>query len=352
MTEYEEPKISEFYDGRKRATNIDLAKLALMPFVFFALLGFPSLWGVGNYVSAFSNFAALSFFIFCGFFTLPPDRNKRIIKVTRALKRTSIFCGILFVAYIAFNIAYLAGFKSLGSLASEDFLRIRTFFNFFVLNVWPLPIGNGFWFIQSLLYAYLFFLVAEKLRLYKTYIPVLIVLFIFMVLTGEFAAVSRFQLPGGFLTKTIPFMLIGMLIRKYVDKLSKIPRFVYIITFFGGILLALGEFFLLRSLGLLVSAANFIGYAVMAISFCGFAISEPLVGEGFLETHGSSYARRMYALCQPVSFLTWLVSRQFFPDALATVMEFNSILCLIICFVAAFFIGLVKFKIAERNAEE
>ena len=348
MTEYSLPKISEFYDGKKRATNIDLAKFALMPFVFFALLGFPSLWGVGDYISAFSNFAALSFFIFCGFFTLTPNKEKRIVKLKRAVKRSFIFFAVLFLAYIVFNVTVLAVFNSLGSLTDPEFLRFRTVFNFLVLNVWPLPIGKGIWFIQSLLYAYVFFFVAEKLKLYKTYVPVLVVLLIFMILTGELAAVSRFQMPGGFLTKAIPFMLIGMLIRKYVDKLAKIPRFVYIITFFGGILFALGEFFLLRHFGLLVYTGNFVGYGVMAISFCCFAISDPFVGQGFLGTHSANYARRMYALCQPVSFLSWLVSVRVFPTALATVMEFNSFLCLVICFVLAFFIGLAKFKILRR----
>ena len=344
--------LSDFYDKNKYSGLADLIKFCLMPFVFFAILGFPTFGGVGNYVSALSNFASLSFFILCGFFTLTPDRNKRMRKITRALKRSAIFAGVLFVVYIALNIVYLAYIGGLEKLASPEFSRMRTFFNFFVLNMWPLPIGVGFWFIQSLLYAYLFFFVAEKLKLYKSYVPVLIVLYVFMVLTGELAAISRFSLFCGFLTRAIPFMIIGMLLRKYVDKLYRIPRVWYLITFAIGIIMAVGELHLLMRFNLLTNTDNMIGSTVMALSVCGFAVSDPGAVENFLSSHGRSYAMRMYALCEPISLLIWIMCREMFPAAYSAIKEFNSFICLAVCFFIAFFIGFVKYKIAHRREME
>ena len=343
-----------------------------MPFVFFALLGFPTLGGVGNYVSMLSSFSGLAFFIFCGFFTLVPNREQRIQKLGRAIKRSLILFAIMFVGYLALNIAYLAYIGGLELLLSSEFLRLRTIFDFLALNLWKVPLPNllisgnmytlslnGIWFIQSLLYAYVFLFLAEKLKLSKIYVPLLCVLVVFMLGSGEFAKVFGFPyfgysyIPGGFLTKALPFMLIGMLLRKFVDKLYNIPRFIFIITFVLGIGISVGEIFLLRALGMLVYTGNMIGYAVMALSVCCFAVGSPDTIDTFLGNHGGSYAKRMYALCQPVyliMFVICLILKKV--ELLPTLREFASIISLVVCFIIAFFIGLVKFKIADRNAEE
>lgn len=351
----EKPKLSEFYNSKKISNHVNVVKFLLMPFVFFALLGFPIAGTVGDYISSISNFAALAFFIFCGFFTMVPDRERRMRKLTRALKRSLLFFLILFVVYLALSIAYLAYVGSLKLLISPEFLRGRTFFDFFVLNVWPLPMGNSIWFIQALAYSYLFFFLAEKLRLSKIYLPLLVVLLVFMLLSGEFAKLVGFPylgyryIPGGWLTKALPFMLIGMLLRRGIDKLARIPRFVYIITFFAGIGCAVGERLLLEKLGRFVYSGNAIGYAIMAISLCLFAVTLPDIGPSFLGSHGGSYARRMYALCQPVSLLLWVVVAAINEEYLSTLAEFASVICFAICFALALLLGLVRFRIAIRK---
>lgn len=351
----EELKLSEFYNNNFFAGHVDLIRFCLMPFVFIALLGFPVSGVVGNYISSISNFAALAFFIFCGFFTMAPDRELRMRKLTRALKRSLLFFLILFVVYLALSIAYLAYAGSLKLLISPEFLRGRTFFDFFVLNVWPLPMGNSIWFIQALAYSYLILFFIEKLKLSKIYIPLLVVLLVVMLLSGEFAKLVGFPyfgyryIPGGWLTKALPFMLIGMLLRRGIDKLARIPRFVYIITFFAGIGCAIGERLLLEKLGRFVYSGNAIGYAIMAISLCLFAVTLPDIGPSFLGSHGGSYARRMYALCQPVSLLLWVVVAAINEEYLSTLAEFASVICFAICFALAFLVGLVLFRIAVRK---
>ena len=93
-----------------------------MPFVFFALLGFPT--AIGGYVSALSQFAALAFFILCGFFIIVPDQTTRRQNIVKMLKRLWLLFAILFVAYFAFSILYLAYIHSLNSLASAELWRL------------------------------------------------------------------------------------------------------------------------------------------------------------------------------------------------------------------------------------
>ena len=73
MKETEKNQLSAFYDQNKSATRVNFIKFWLMPFVFFNLLGFPVYDVVGNYITTFSSFAALSFYIFYGFFRLVPN---------------------------------------------------------------------------------------------------------------------------------------------------------------------------------------------------------------------------------------------------------------------------------------
>ena len=180
-----EIKLSEFYNKSKVSCHVDLVKFLLMPFVFFALLGFPVSGTIGDYISSISNFAALSFFTFCGFFTLAPNQETRMKKLTRAVKRAWLFFLILFVGYLLLNIAYLAYANALKFLISPGLLQVRTFFDFLVLNVWPLPMGNSIWFIQALAYSYLFFYLLEKFKLSKIYVPLLVVLLVLMLLSGR-----------------------------------------------------------------------------------------------------------------------------------------------------------------------
>ncbi len=347
-------KLSEFYDNEGFALSADLLKFFLMPFVFFALLGFPGTYG--KYVSVCSNFAASAFFILSGFFTLMPDKDSRIVKLKRGFKRSLVFFSVLFIGYVIMNIIYLAYFDSLGFFASIEFLRKRTFFDFLILNRWPLPMGNSIWFIQSLTYAYLFFLIIEKLKLAKFYIPILIILAVFTLATGEFAAFLGFphfgysHIPGGAITRAIPYMLIGMLIRKNADKVLNIKRFIYVIIFFVGIILSVAEIRILSHFKMLIYTGHMIGFGIMAISVCCFALSKPIIKDNFLGYHGRSYARRMYALCQPVSIFTRVICSIIKPEFSNITTQYGSIISFVICLIIAFLIGIIKYAIAmEKN---
>ena len=350
--------LSEFYNGRHRANNVNMIKTLLMPFVFFALFGFPVSGVVGTYVAALSNFAALAFFVFTGFFTLCPDPERRQRKLIRGVKRSFGLFLIMFISYLALNVAYLAVEGSLGYLASPEFLNKHTFFDFIVLNVWPLPVGSAIWFIHSLAYSYLVLFLIEKLRLTKIYLPLTIILFVVSLLGGELAKLIGFPyfgynyIPGGTVTKALPFMLAGMYLRKNIDRIGRIPRFVYLITFVLGVLISIGERILLQNTGLLGYTGNAVGYAVMAFSVCLYALCDPDEEEGLLRHHGRSYTKRMYAFAQPVSFIICYIFQKFIPEIYSFIWDLRSVISFIICLALAFFIGFLRFQIASAKSEK
>ena len=344
-----EVKLSSFYDETKEYSHsrADLLKFCLIPFMFFLVLGFPGRYG--GYISQYCNFVFQTYFILFGFFTLVPDKEKRLKKLKTELKSSFKLFAIMFITFVALSVAYLALTGSLSSLASESFLRKRTFFNFLVLNVWPLPIGNSIWFIQSLVYAYIFFLIADKLKLSKLYLPILILLIAFMLATGELSGFCGFPhlgypyFPGGAVTRAIPYMLIGMYLRKNIDKIGKIKSYIYLILFPIGLALAIGEIELLGYLGKLVYVGHTVGFGVMALSLCCIALSKTSKENSFFSYRGSIYSRRMYALCQPVSFIVWLICFLINPIYTIVTRNIDSLISLAICLFIVLFLDFVSY---------
>ena len=346
--------LSVYYDDKNtdHHSKTDMLGFLLMPLVFFVLLGVPGTYG--PFISSYSNFVAQVFFILFGFFTLVPNRIMRRKRLKKSLRRSLKFFVFMFIAIVALNVVYLLSFRYLHGMTFDMIINKYSFFNFFVLNVWPLPIGNSIWFVQSLVYAYVFFLIIEKTRLRKHYKPILIVLIVFMLATGEFAGFVGFPyfnypyIPGGAFTRAIPYMLIGMYLRKHVDKLTKIPRFVFLLTFLGGLLAAFGEFTLLGYLNKLVYPGHVIGFGIMALSLCCFAISKPKMKKNFFSRHGAVYSRRMYALCQPVAIIAWMGTALIKPEYLMIVREFGFAISFVVSFLIALIISLVRTRRSHK----
>lgn len=368
-----ESKLSDFYDGDAYSGSADLLKFLLMPCVFISLFGFPYFnneiyLNIVNFIRLLSNFAAPAFFILCGFFTLLPDRQVRHEKIKHSIKYSLIFFGILFVSYLLFNFLFLYYYK--GNLSwINEVLRKRVAFDFVVFNAWPhyFPTGNSIWFIQSLLFSNLIFLIANRLKLLSSpffYIPVLVVLALFAMSTGEFAAFFGFPhfnynyIPNGMLNCAIPYMLIGMILRKHAGIILRIKRWIYPLLFVFGIVMAFFELFILLRIDKLAFTGNFIGLGVMAVAACCFAVSKTDMKDTFFAIHGRNYSRRLYALAQPICFTMVYVLSIFSSKAktrtayiiISQIANFKTVVAFVICLLIAFLIGLIKFVIAQQKA--
>jgi len=286
--------------------SAELIKFLLIPFVCFWAYGFPD--GIGL-VELLSGFAAPAFFIISGYFTLSGEGAERSERLKRAIIRDALFFGILLIGYLAM-ILLVPMFRPDFSI----FRSKRLWFNFLILNVWPLSIGETIWFIQSLLYANIILFFADKIHLLKHYKIVLAVLAAFMLLSGEFAGVIGLNIlgygfiPGGFLTRALPYMLLGMLLKEKYDFLKKVPFWVYLILFVIGGGLVVGEYYLLFISGKLVYSGHLFGYGIMAIAVCGLMIAwdEMLINP--ISYFGGRCAKIVYAIHNPIyNFLLLLI---------------------------------------------
>lgn len=276
-------------------------RLLLMLFVCFWAFGCPEPTGI---VRAISGFAIPTFYVISGYYVLDTKREERMAKTLRKIKRTALCFGVVFLFYVVLNVGLMF-------LTNSTFIfSKRILFNFVVLNLWPFSIGENIWFIQAMLYAYIVIFILDKLKLMKFYRILLIILFIFMLLTGEFSGIIRFSnplgypyIPGNWLTRALPYILLGKLLRDKKKALMNIKFWKYLIAFVIGGGLAVLELLILIWTGCLRYEGHMIGYAIMAVAVCGLAISIPL-GTGNRIIHfDSAISGLIYILMNPIYYL-------------------------------------------------
>lgn len=288
-------------------------RLILMLFICFWAFGCPEPTGI---VRSLSGFAIPAFYILSGFYVLDTKREERMAKTLRKIKRTALCFGVVFLFYVLLNV----GLMFLTHTITITFSK-RMLFNFVVLNLWPLPIGDNIWFIQAMLYAYIVIFILDKLKLMKFYRILLIILFVFMLLTGEFSGVIRFSnplgypyIPGNWLTRALPYILLGKLLRDKKEKLEETKFWKYLIAFVVGGVLVVLELFILVWTKTLRYEAHMIGYAIMAVAVCGLAISIPL-GTGNRVIHfDSAISGLVYILMNPIYYAIVIFLGRSHPD--------------------------------------
>lgn len=275
-------------------------RLILMVFVCFWAFGSPEPSGI---VKSLSGFAIPAFFVLSGYYVLDNKRDVRMEKTLRKIKRTALCFAFVFIFYVAINVAFI-----LLKLTAFTFSK-RALFEFVVLNLWPFQIGSNIWFIQAMLYAYLIIFIADKLKLMRFYKIFLIILLVFMLITGEFAGCLRFNIfgypfiPGNWLTRALPYILVGRLLREKKKSLMKVQFWKYLIAFAVGGGLVLLEIMALGLTGILNYQGHMIGYGVMAIAACGLAISIPIGAPNRLVHFDSAISGLIYVLMNPAYYI-------------------------------------------------
>ena len=274
-------------------------RLILMLFVCFWAFGCPEPSGV---VSSLSGFAIPAFFILSGYYVLDNKRDVRMEKTFRKIKRTSLCFAAVFLFYTVINVLLII-------LNFMDFVfSKRMIFEFIVMNVWPFDVGSNIWFIQAMLYAYIIIFIADKLKLLKFYKIFMIVLFVIMLLTGEFAGTLRFNIfgypyvPGNWLTRALPYILLGKLLREKQRSIMKVQFWKYLIAFVMGGVLVIAELLILAWTGCLRYEGHMIGYGIMAVAACGLAISIPIYTPNRIIHFDSAISGLIYVLMNPVYY--------------------------------------------------
>lgn len=297
-------QLEKYYSSGQRCIGAGYLRFILLFFVSFWNLGNPDPTGI---LTALSGFATPCFFILSGYFVLSGDSNVRKEKTGRKIKRALIGLGLMMVLYIILSVAVCYIQKITISIS------LRVVFNFLVLNLWPLPVGTNIWFIQAMLYAYIVIFIADKLKLMKFYKPVMVICFILMLLSGELAGLIHFNLlgyayiPGNWLTRALPYILLGKLLREKKGKLLRIKFWKYLIVWLIGFALVIAEILALAKFGCLVYQGHMIGYAVMALAACGLALSKPTGRESTITYYDTAMSGIPYILMDPAYYALGLI---------------------------------------------
>ena len=275
-------------------------RLILMLFVCFWAFGCPEPSG---FVMSLSGFAIPAFFVLSGYYVLDNNRKVRMEKTIRKIKRTAICFAFVFLFYVAVNLP-LVFLSNMRIVFSK-----RMFFDFFVMNLWPLPIGSNIWFIQAMLYAYIIIFFLDKLKLLRYYKIFLVFLIAIMLITGEFAGVIRFNnvlgysyIPGNWLTRALPYILIGRLLREKKRSIMKVQFWKYIIAFVVGGALVLAELLILAWTVFFRYDGHMIGFGIMAVAVCGLAISIPINRPNRIIHYDSAISGLIYVFMNPVYY--------------------------------------------------
>ncbi len=265
-------QLEDFYSQGYRNSGAAFLRLILMAFVCFWNFGTPEPTGI---LFAVSGFAIPCFYILSGYFTLPDDRIQCTEKTKRKIKRAFFCLLFMLVLYLSVNIL-IFGIRSLSVSVTK-----RALFNFLVLNLWPLSIGSNIWFIQAMLLAYAVICLAAKLNLLRFYKAALILLFLFMLLSGEFAGLIRFHMfgynciPGNWLTRALPYILLGKYLREKEERFLRTAAWKYAAIWAAGAGLSVAELIMLARTGFLVYEGHMAGYGIMAFAACALALSKP-----------------------------------------------------------------------------
>lgn len=200
----------------KRIHSIDCMRYIMAFFVVCIHIPFES--AAGNVAVAFGKIAVPFFLVVCGYFLYRNDNNEffaRLKKQTIRVLAITIGANILFIAYSA-----ISSFVKYGNLNSfTGNFTGNNIVDFLLYNM--SPFGGHLWYLGSLLYALVILMILCKTKIHKY------VMFASPVLLGVYIALTWFGHAEYFVYRnallvTLPYVMMGCLIRRYEDKLMKI----------------------------------------------------------------------------------------------------------------------------------
>lgn len=332
--------------------SIDRLRFILMFFLSIQLLGFPT--QIGGYVQILCGFVPISFFIISGYLVLRDDED-RSQRILRTLKRTAITFGVLVVAYVIINIFY---YNAIDVNMFEALTSKRTWFNFIVLNIWPFDIGGSIWFVQAMLYAYIIIFILDKLNLLRFDWVFFIICIVITLVTGEFSGIIGFNvldykfIAGNFVTRALPYILLGNIIHRNRSFFNRIHRSWYGIAIVAGAAFGFFEIFLLNKLGVEGYYGHLIGMPIMGISTCMLAIKDRKdlnhIEKRLIPSRKDNVI--IYYICQPVGIgISVLLVALIGSDAVNVAYGFISVLAFLISYAVALAVGAIRRKLRHQH---
>lgn len=231
-----------------------------------------------GYIAPLFNFGQCVIFAVAGYVLLDDNQDLKA-----EIIRWAKFFGIVLAAY-----SVLAG-GYLWLLYGSPFLYCtkRGIFNFVVLNYWGPSLGAYIWMIQSVLYCLIICYCTQKLK--KLDWLFCILTFLIGIAVGEGSGILRFNIlgyttfPGNFLTKTMPYMLLGRILRSRKEYFRLVNRLEYIGIFAAGILVCVIELLGLSYFGKLAYYGHLVGFIPMVYASIALTVAYPILKKDTLE---------------------------------------------------------------------
>lgn len=285
--------------------SFNVLKLILPLFVCLNSFGISAVNEGSRFVQAICGFAGVTFFVLSGFLVLG-DEEKLDAKLGRAIKRSGIMFGAMAVIYVLFNVLFWLVTKT---PVFPGYQLTSTWFDFIVLNSWPLTIGENIWFIQCLFYGYIAVFLLNKFNLLKHDWLIFAVCMVIALLTGEFAGLINFHIfdythvPATVITRSLPYLLLGRILARYRNKYKKKKKKIFLFMLLAGIILSAAEYLLLSSLDKLVYSGHLIGSGVIAAALVILFSQNKKLSRYIDLDFANSFAQAVYILHQPIGFL-------------------------------------------------
>ncbi|MGP1586923.1 MAG: acyltransferase [Treponemataceae bacterium] len=258
--------------------------------VVFMHIHFPGIFG--KFVFMISRFAVPFFFMISGYYLgILDDKAKIKSALLKRSKRNFLILLVSTLIYFIFDLFFI-GFdfshKELGE--SLLYLIFFSYFNF-------LQAGH-LWFLLSLVYTYLFFLLLNKFDGFKVAYFFVPILFLAKIILNFYELKDYF---GLFLIYAVPFVLCGHYIAKHeTDIKNKFSLLIcFIGIFLGIILMGIRRFF--------PGDISFFGVIVYSIFIFLFAIKLPNFTIKPFEFIGNKLSLHVYIFHMIVSYVLNLI---------------------------------------------
>lgn len=193
----------------------------------------------GKILDTISRFAVPVFFLISGFYSFYTDENYALKKYEKRIVRLII---LIIVSNLFYILSYWIADPNFNLMTLFTFEKIISYIFF---NVAPSP-GYHLWFLQALLYCYLFFWIMTKLEMDMTqgYFVIPLLLSIALIYSELFVLMGikiDFSHYRNFLYMGLPIFYLGYYIHDKQDKIKEISNRLIILAIIISIFLTLVE---------------------------------------------------------------------------------------------------------------
>lgn len=251
-------------------------------------------------------FAVPFFYLVSGYFLKEYDSDELKYKVIRRMKRIFKIFICTAIIYLMINISYFVIYKGIDIYTYlEHNLSLNRVFNFIILNVWPFHIGGAIWFLQAMVYSYLFILLLIKTKLIKYESYIVIVLLILNAVFGEFSRWLGLPLvQASVFTRALPYMLLGRVIGNNEHKIAKIKKMHLCLLIITSAILCMSEYYLLSVNNVLGYIGHYQGNTLLSVTLLIFAIqNKHSMKNTVLYKLGAEYSLAIYLIHQPLGMM-------------------------------------------------